>query len=215
MNPSEFSGLAFGGETVVSRETMERLETYHELLVKWNRKINLVSSSTLNDAWTRHFADSAQLWRFHRIFSDWIDLGSGAGFPGLVLATIAAEKYPDATFHLVESDARKCAFLRTVVRETGARATIHNVRIDDLTDVKADVLSARALAPLGQLLVHAEKLLRRGGNCLFLKGKNYDTEIREASKTWSFNHDGFSSLTDPKARILDIKDLKRAPHLRK
>ncbi len=213
MNALGFSALAFDGEAIVSRETMDKLRIYQELLTKWNPRINLIGASTLPDAWTRHFVDSAQLWKFQSGFGDWMDLGSGAGFPGLVLAIISSEITPASRFFLVESDARKCAFLRNVVRETEVSVEVHNTRIENITGIEVDVVSARALAPLKELMQFSVKLLRPGGYCLFLKGQNCDTEITEASKEWEFQQQSFHSVTDSRAKILRIEDLKRAANL--
>ena len=133
----------------VSRETKARLEIYAELLRKWNPKINLVSKGTIDDLWSRHIIDSAQIYALacHPI-EHWIDLGSGGGFPGLVIAIMAADRGSPGKTTLVESDARKCAFLRTVIRETGANATVMNERIEVLPSLEADILSARALGSL-------------------------------------------------------------------
>ena len=151
---------------------MSSLETYAQLLERWNRSINLVGRDTIGELWQRHFLDSAQLVSFlpppppdrpRRV----IDMGSGAGFPGMVLSLLGVGEV-----HLVESDRRKCAFLREVARSTGAQAQIHPVRIEHLESLKADVVTARALAPLDRLLDYAQKLLLPGGVCLFLKGRS-------------------------------------------
>lgn len=197
----------------VSRETSARIETYLALLGRWNPRINLVSRSTLADAWHRHAADSAQLWRLAPSNAGtWLDLGSGAGFPGLVIAAIAAEKLPALAFHLVESDQRKAAFLVTAAREMGlsARAMVHARRIEDLPPVHADVLSARALAPLTALLPMVEKHRRPEGTALFPKGATVHKEIAEASEHWRFDHKLHPSLTEQEAAIVEIGAIDRA-----
>jgi 16S rRNA (guanine527-N7)-methyltransferase len=151
----------------VSRETLTRLETYAALLTKWTRRINLVSAASLPDLWHRHIADSAQLLAFRPPARLWLDLGSGAGFPGLVVAILT----PDLHVRLVESDQRKCAFLRRVAEDTGTTVDIVPCRIETLPPQSADVISARALAPLTQLLAHAEKHLAPDGIGLFPKGR--------------------------------------------
>ena len=171
----------------VSRETMERLDTYHDLTLKWTPKINLVSKADSAALWERHFLDSAQIWGMRPpAANSWFDLGSGGGFPGLVIGIIAARAAPELHITLVESDARKCAFLRTVVRETGINATVLTKRAEDLAPNQADVVSARALAPVATLLGYAGGILRPGGVCLFLKGRQADKELEATAEMWSF-----------------------------
>ena len=206
MSPgAEAFQVAFG----VSRETMARLERHLALLEQWNPRINLVSRASLADAWTRHFADSAQLWRLRPPGAHvWLDLGSGAGFPGLVVAAMAADSEP-LEVHLVESDQRKAAFLATVVRETGVRATVHAERAEAMPALGADVVSARALAPLDTLLGLSEKHRRPGGIGLFPKGASVHKEIAEAAVHWHFDHAIHPSLTDPRAAIVEIGATRR------
>ena len=188
---------------------MARLERHLALLEQWNPRINLVSRASLAHAWTRHFADSAQLWRLRppgaRV---WVDLGSGAGFPGLVVAAMAADSEP-LEVHLVESDQRKAAFLATVARETGVRATVHAERAEAMPALGADVVSARALAPLDTLLGLSEKHRRPGGIGLFPKGASVHKEIAEAAVHWHFDHAIHPSLTDPRAAIVEIGATRR------
>ena len=194
----------------VSRETMERLDTYHDLTLKWTPKINLVSKADSPALWERHFLDSAQIWGMRPpAANSWFDLGSGGGFPGLVIGIIAARAAPELHITLVESDARKCAFLRTVVRETGINATVLTKRAEDLAPNQADVVSARALAPVATLLGYAGGILRPGGVCLFLKGRQADKELEAAAEMWSFDVTKTPSLTDPDGVILKIKDISR------
>lgn len=199
--------LNFGFD--VSRETYNRLEIYHALLLKWNPKINLVSESTINDAWTRHFVDSARLLEHASGVTKWVDIGTGAGFPGMVIAILAAEFYPQCEFHLVESDQRKCVFLRNVSRETSVRPRIHNCRIEELEISGFDIVSARALAPVGNLLEYSEKLISPNGKCLFLKGRQYDSELTKAQKSWRFKCEKFSGSTKNDGTILKIGGLTR------
>lgn len=191
----------------VSRETLERLELYAALLRKWTRAINLVGPDTLPDLWRRHFLDSAQLLpllppappeRPRRL----ADLGSGAGFPGLVLAILGAGEV-----HLVESDSRKAQFLREVSRETGAGAQVHTARIETLSPLFADCVTARALAPLTQLLDYAARHLRPGGQALVLKGKSAGQELTQAAARWSMAAEQFASRSDPAGVILRITNL--------
>jgi 16S rRNA (guanine527-N7)-methyltransferase len=200
---------AFRAAFGVSRETMERLETHLDLLRRWNPRINLVSPASLGRAWERHFADSAQLWRLRPAGAQvWLDLGSGAGFPGLVVAAMGVET-PGFEVHLVESDQRKAAFLSAVVRATGVPATVHADRVEALPPMRADVVSARALAPLGTLLAMAEKHRRPGGTGLFPKGASVHKEIAEAAAHWRFDHAIHPSLTDPRAAIVEIGATRR------
>ena len=193
----------------VSRETIERLEEYHALLIKWNSKINLVSRSTIKDAWTRHFRDSAQIYQYSpENWSHWVDLGSGGGFPGAVIAILAAELNPSGRVTLVESDQRKSAFLRNVFRETGVAATVIAKRIEQIDPLGADVISARALAELKQLFHLAH--VHAAPNCtyLFPKGENWQKEMLVAEESWSFTHSLIKSETDPKAIVLKIRELR-------
>lgn len=191
----------------VSRETFSHLEIYKALLEAWQKKINLVSSSTLPHLWERHFEDSLQLLPYlPTIKSTLIDLGSGAGFPGLVLA-ICRRKTLEVT--LVESDLRKCLFLENVSRETFSTVTILRSRIESLSEIKGDVITARGLAPLSDLLDYAFPLMKKTSFCLFLKGKDAEKEIEMAKKKWDFCLEIFPSLTDSKGRLLKISHLKR------
>lgn len=194
----------------VSRETMGRLEAYAALLVKWNPKINLVAKSTIPDVWHRHMADSAQLWATApRGAKTWMDIGSGAGFPGLVIGAIAAEKAPDLKVTLVESDRRKSIFLKSAAREMGIAVEVITKRIELLEPQCADILSARALSSLTQLLEFAEKHRKPDGICLFPKGARVDSELTEASSCWHMAYETFPSMTDPDAVILRIGEFKR------
>lgn len=193
----------------VSRETRARLETYEALLKKWNPAINLVAKSTLGDLWDRHIVDSAQVFGAVPEFQHWADLGSGGGFPGLVVAILAAEKQPQARVTLVESDLRKATFLRTVARETGIEVTVISQRIEQVPPVGADVVSARALAPLDKLLGFAERHLAAQGVALFLKGQNFQSELDTALASWRFDVQKIPSQTESTAVILKIGGLAR------
>jgi 16S rRNA (guanine527-N7)-methyltransferase len=193
--------------TPVSRETEERLTLLVSELARWQTAKNLVSSATLADVWTRHIADSLQI---HGLAPDalrWLDLGSGGGFPGLVIGICLAEK-PGGHIHLVESNSRKCAFLRHAARLTGAPVTVHAARIDDIVDDfvgHVDVVTARALAPLPQLLDWCKELLRTGTLGLFPKGQHLDTELTDSSRYWKIQASTVSSVTDGAARILMVR----------
>lgn len=190
----------------VSRETSERLESFAALLRKWNGAINLVSKSTLDDLWSRHILDSAQLATFFpEAKAIWADLGSGGGLPGLVLAIMAHDLKPELSFQLVEADQRKATFLRHVVRELALNVTVSSERIENLPPIGADVLSARALAPLSALCGHAVRHLCPSGIAIFPKGSNSADEIADARKLWSFDVEAFPSLTSDEAAILHMK----------
>ncbi|MBR9762005.1 MAG: 16S rRNA (guanine(527)-N(7))-methyltransferase RsmG [Rhodobacteraceae bacterium] len=193
----------------VSRETLERLDTYARLLEKWNPKINLVSKSTVPELWTRHILDSTQVLDQAPGFGHWVDLGSGGGFPGLVVAILAAESQPDARFTLIESDQRKCAFLRQVARECGLKPEILAERIESAAPQGADILSARALAGLEPLLGFAERHLAPGGTALFPKGARWKEEVATAEGHWRFHCEPVRSTTESEAVILKIGGIER------
>lgn len=196
---------AFAVETNVSRETLDRLEIYAERLAKWNRAINLVAKPTVNQTWTRHFLDSAQLLDYVPTNSrTWIDLGSGAGFPGLVIAIMR----PDISVTLVESDRRKSVFLTETARETGTDVSVLCERAEAI-DIKSDIVSARALASLSDLLELAKPLLSPKGVCLLLKGENVENELTEANHLWHIDHERHESRADPRGAILTITDFHR------
>lgn len=193
----------------VSRETHERLTTYLRLLEKWNPKINLVSSSTISDAWSRHFVDSAQLLECAPDeFDTWVDLGSGGGFPGLVIAVLLAKSQPTVQVTLVESDQRKSAFLRTVIRETNLSAKVLSKRIEEADPQAAAVISARALASLPVLLALAARHATPKTTMLFPKGRKWQGELEEAQREWCFKHVAHPSKTDPEAVILRIEEIE-------
>lgn len=189
----------------VSRETLEKLETYVELLKKWNARINLVSKSTIEQVWERHILDSAQVFDLApRDFQHWVDLGSGGGFPGLVCAILAQERNPEASFTLVESDARKSVFLRTVARELKLSTKVVTERIEKIEPLDADVLSARALADLTVLLEFSSRHMQKSGVALFPKGVNWKNEVQLAEASWFFECEPTNSITEEGAVILRI-----------
>ncbi len=201
---------AFAAICDVSRETLESLRRYAEILVKWQRSINLVSSESLNDLWRRHMLDSAQLRALLPPEArSLIDMGSGAGFPGLVLAILGVPH-----IHLIESDARKCVFLAEAARAAGLTVgqnlIVHHARLEEIGDLAVDVVTARACAPLTQLLTYAEPFLRADSICLFLKGGRVDEELTGANKTWRMTVERFPSLSDPTGTILRMKQVARA-----
>jgi 16S rRNA (guanine527-N7)-methyltransferase len=183
--------------TPVSRETESRLNAYVDLLLQWQSKTNLVASSTLPNLWTRHISDSLQLLTLAPNAKIWVDLGSGGGFPGIALACAMAET-PGAMVHLVERNARKAAFLREALRIIGAPGTVHLADIGNSVDSfpgSADCVTARAVAPLHQLLGFAEPLVGKGAKALFLKGQDVEAELTEATKYWKIRPRLHPSLT--------------------
>jgi len=194
----------------VSRETIDDLEKLAELLVKWNKTINLVSKSTIDELWARHIVDSAQVWA-HKpdVVENWVDLGSGGGFPALVLAIIAKHQAPNMVFHMVESDARKCAFLRNVSRETSLNTKVHTCRIESAPEIKADVVSARALASVDKLLEMSGNFLKQDAFCLFLKGQGCAIEVKNAQESWRFESESTQSISDSAGEILKIWNIER------
>ena len=200
----------FERETNVSRETMEMLDEYANLLKKWNPAINLVSKSTIDSLWDRHFYDSAQIYNFKPDFPcNWVDIGSGGGFPGLVMAIIANNSTENMYLTLVESDVRKATFLRTVIREIGLNATVIAKRVEEIASLNADILSARALAPLDKLLEFAELHLKKDGFAIFLKGQKYKAEIAESYVRWRYEFEETVSKTNPEGAILKIGGISR------
>lgn len=196
----------FVSETNVSRETLAKLDIYHSLLLKWQPKINLVSGKTLNESWSRHFLDSAQLFSLLSYPEKSIfDIGSGAGFPGLVLSVMGASQ-----INLVESDGRKCVFLSEVIRQTNSTAKIHNCRIESLPpETKTAAITSRACASLDMLLDFSAPLLAEDGECLFLKGRGVEQEIEEAERNWMFHVKQHPSTVDEEGCVLRITNLCR------
>jgi len=192
---------------VVSRETLEKLVIYQNLLLKWQKAINLVSPTTLDSLAERHFFDSAQMFRYVAdIDCRLADMGSGAGFPGLVLALLGVRDV-----QLIESDVRKATFLREVSRETSTPVTIHDIRVEDCKIEKVDVVTARALAPLSDLLTHMDGLTTPGHPVygLFAKGLQSGSEIDKARKRWDFEVEAFPSETDISGKVLKISNLTK------
>lgn len=203
--PRSLNGMA------VSRETTQRLEHFAALFAKWAKAINLVAPSTLDDTWTRHIADSAQIFQLHPEPSVWVDLGSGGGFPGIITAILLAER--DAGWvHLVESNNKKAAFLRTALAETGARGSVHPIRIEAAATAIPDVdaISARALAELDQLLAFVSPWA--AGNsalrCYFHKGRDYRVEVEKARRRWAFDLVLHESKIERDSVILEISGIQ-------
>jgi 16S rRNA (guanine527-N7)-methyltransferase len=197
--------------TPVSRETEARLDRYVALLFEWQAKTNLVAPSTLSQIWTRHIADSLQLLSLAPQAKVWIDLGSGGGFPGVVLACALA-RTPGTMVHLVERIAKKAAFLREAIRVTGAAGTVHLADIGDTVERFAgpvDCVTARAVAPLHQLIGFAEPLVKRGAKALFLKGQDVEAELTEATKYWKIEPKLHSSRTGGQGWIVELDHIER------
>jgi 16S rRNA (guanine527-N7)-methyltransferase len=195
----------------VSRETLERLEAYDGLLRKWQFKVNLVAKGTLDTLWTRHFLDSFQLLDLvPETHGLWLDIGSGGGFPGLVCAICAKDIAFDHHFQLLESDTRKCAFLREVARITNTKVDIRNTRIEAQPTANAAILSARALAPLPKLLAWVQHHLRPDGVCLLQKGAGHGLELESARADWQMDVEVLPSLTSQDSVILRIRNIRHA-----
>jgi 16S rRNA (guanine527-N7)-methyltransferase len=210
MLPPIRDGADFARAFAVSHETLERLETYAGLLRQWQKAVNLVAPSTLDEVWQRHFADSAQLVGLAPMARNWLDLGSGAGFPGLVIAILCAN-HQNCSVQLVESNSRKCAFLGEVARRTGVPARVHEGRIEDVARGgqigEVDVVTARALAPLDRLIALAEGFFSDQTVGLFLKGRDASREIEEASARGGFSFQAHPSRVHGEGSIIEARRL--------
>ncbi len=216
---SAYSDSQFAAQFNVSRETMARLTDYVGLLGKWQKKINLIGPATLPHIWTRHMADCAQIFERAKLENGdgrgiWLDLGSGAGFPGLVVALLLAdqqENTQESCVHLVEADRRKAAFLRTIIAQTTAPARVHAMRIEVLiakppSELKnVNFITARALAPLQELLSYVVPFCNSSTVALLSKGRAWQEELTAAQQMWKLQVQDFVSCTDPMARILAIR----------
>lgn len=194
----------------VSRETFDRLLSFEHVFKKWAQRINLVAPSTLDDVWERHILDSAQVVRLGGAAKKWLDIGSGGGFPGLIIGTMISAR-PDASIDLVESNRKKTAFLQAVVGELRLPAKVHSKRIEDVHGVirAPEILSARALAPLPLLLELSAPWLEQSTVALFHKGRDYRQEIQDSAHQWRFDLVEHPSLTDAQGVILEIRNLRR------
>ncbi|MDC1375776.1 16S rRNA (guanine(527)-N(7))-methyltransferase RsmG [bacterium] len=198
---------SFCSHLYVSRETYEKFEIFYETLYKWQKSINLISNSTLDNIWVRHFLDSAQLYDFTKnISGNILDLGSGAGFPGLILTMMG-----NKNISVIESDQKKCTFIREVAMLTDINVNIYNSRIEDLSFFKPKMIIARALAPLNKLIKYVEIYMEKNTSksktfpkLLFLKGKSYKNEILELSKTRNIDYKVYQSITDEFGKIVYI-----------
>ena len=205
--PSAYGPLDFQRDSGVTRETHSLVNTYVDLLKEWNERLNLVADSTIPDVWRRHIWDSAQLAPLiPRGTKSILDLGSGAGFPGLVLAILLADR-TEMTIHLVESTQKKCRFLEAAIAATGAPAQVHSTRAEDLKGLKADVVTARALAPLNLLFRLAHPFFHPQTTGLFLKGRALNDELTAATKSWHLTATPIPSRSDPSGFVLRVTGL--------
>ncbi len=204
---SAFDENSFFERSGVSRETMEKIRIYADLLTKWQKQINLVGAATLDDMWRRHFYDSFQLDALIDNNEDknlrFLDIGSGAGFPGLLLSMLDRGE-----FHMVESNNKKCAFMRQVIRETGCHAVVHNERAESLTPFHVDYILSRACASLDKLFDLGRHFIGEETMCLFLKGQIADQEIEQARENWRFDVKKFTSVTEESGMILKVSHIK-------
>lgn len=189
---------------------MADLDTLVEQLTDANAVMNLVGPDSLPDVWNRHILDSAQLLDLAPTARTWADLGAGAGFPGLVLAILLKDR-ADSHVWLIDSLGKRCRFLQAAVEALSLRATVVNGRAEEQR-IKVDVVTARALAPMGRLLGYAQPYLQRGAHGLFLKGEKAETELIEARKVWQFDSDLSVSRSDPRGRIVSVRSLRRVPN---
>ncbi len=194
----------------VSHETYKKLKSYEALVLEWNSKFNLISKSTEATVWERHIVDSLQLIK-HISAKDKIllDLGSGAGFPGVVLAVACQELYPELKINLVESIGKKVTFLQTVNEELSLKMDIHQIRIENLNIEKVDIITSRALASLPKLLEYAKPFCKKETKLILPKGENWSLENMEAQKSWSYKYEVYNSDTSDVGKILRISDLRR------
>ncbi len=195
----------------VSRETVDNLFEFEALFRKWSKAINLASPSTLDQLWDRHILDSAQLFNLAPVAKNWLDLGSGGGFPGVILAILLKER-PEGRIDLVESNGKKAAFLRTAIGQFSAPGTVYAARIDAVWSKIAtpDIITARALASLNDLFTLAEPWLAAGATALFQKGRDYRREIDESRDGWTFDLLEHASVVDKDSVVLQISNLRRA-----
>lgn len=199
------------GGVDVSRETMDDLQAFAALVLKWTPKINLISASSEPFIWDRHIVDSVQIYRFAPAdLRLWLDIGSGGGFPGIVAAILGKVKHPNARFLLIESDQRKVAFLRTAIRDLDLAASVLADRIEDVPATDADVVSARALGSLSMLMPLLSHHMHQDGTAILHKGRQAASEIADARHDWRFDLEETPSMTDPDGRLLLIQRIHRA-----
>jgi len=188
----------------ISRETFQALELYEAMLREWNQKFNLIGNSTLPEIWTRHFLDSAQIMSYiPEETQSLADMGSGAGFPGIVLSILGVPEV-----HLIESVGKKAVFLYEIVKALDLNVAVHQGRVEDMHNFKADIITARALKPLPELIKLANPLMHKGSFGIFLKGKNVLEELTESAQSWTFDFAKSPSISDPSGSVLIIKNLR-------
>jgi 16S rRNA (guanine527-N7)-methyltransferase len=210
--PESFGSDEFAATTGVSRETLAHLRTYAEMLAEWNARHNLVSRASLEHVWQRHFLDSAQLAELvpHDAQS-LVDLGSGAGFPGLVLAELLRSRGSAIRVVLIEATGKKCRFLETVAGALGLAVEVRFQRIEDTPAEPFDVITARACAPLTDLLAYAQRFWGQNSRALFHKGQSLAAELTAATESWRIQFEQHPSRSDPSGIILEIRELHRVP----
>ena len=192
----------------VSRETIDSLCEYESMLSKWNSKINLISKNTFNDIWNRHFLDSGQIIKHvDASRKRWVDVGSGAGFPGLVVALLLRDRKIDCELILVEKSTKKVFFLNEVIRKLDLKVKVINDDIGTIDPLRADILTARAFSELNNLIQIAHVHRKANGICLFLKGENYRFELDKTLNYWFFDYDVFDSLSNPSGKIIRVKNI--------
>ena len=192
----------------VSRETLNGFYEYETLLSKWNEKINLVSKNTLVDIWERHFLDSGQIIKHVEVSGKrWVDVGSGAGFPGLVVALLLRDRKIDCDLVVVEKNSKKVFFLNEVIRKLNLSVEVVNDKIDNLEPLNADILTARAFSELNNLIEIAFRHRKKEGICLFLKGENYRMELDKTLNYWFFDYDIIDSLSSSSGKIIRVKKI--------
>jgi len=192
----------------VSRETLNGFYEYETLLTKWNEKINLVSKNTLVDIWERHFLDSGQIIKHVEVSGKrWVDVGSGAGFPGLVVALLLRDRKIDCDLVVVEKNSKKVFFLNEVIRKLNLSVEVVNDKIDNLEPLNADILTARAFSELNNLIEIAFRHRKKEGICLFLKGENYRMELDKTLNYWFFDYDIIDSLSSSSGKIIRVKKI--------
>jgi len=210
--PNSVTEKTFAQKTNVSREALANMRIYAQLLTKWQKKINLVSESTMQDLWSRHFYDSFQLKaHFDKLATEKakiLDIGSGAGFPGLLLSMLGCGE-----FHMVESNNKKCAFMRQVIRDTNCNAIIHNERIENIRPFHVDYIISRACASLDKLFDLGQNFIHEETLCLFLKGQTAEQEITDARRNWAFEVEKFTSITEDSGMLLKVSHIKALSHV--
>ncbi|MCO4847685.1 MAG: 16S rRNA (guanine(527)-N(7))-methyltransferase RsmG [Yoonia sp.] len=192
----------------VSRETIDRLSAFEDIVLKWNPKINLIAKSTVDDVWIRHIKDSAQLFQYAPAnVSRWLDIGSGGGFPGIVVAVMSVGLGHQTEFTFIESDQRKATFLRAAARELGLKITVLAERVEETDAQRAGVITARALKSVSELMPMLDRHLAADGIAILPKGRTFADEIPAARENWRFDMTAHASITDADARILILKDI--------